>query len=68
MAVEHFGISKGKSGYYHCNVCVLPRCLEHYILSLGIKGSKSFLPLWHICNRAPQVWIKIIVYFLHHTS
>ena len=47
---------------------MLPGCLEHYILSLGIMGSKSFLPLWHICNRAPRVWIKITVYFLHRES
>ena len=35
------------------------------MLSLGVMGSKSFLPLWHVCNGAPRVRIKIIVYLIH---
>ena len=48
-----------------CNVHVLPGCLERCVLSLSVMGSKSFLPLWHVCNQPPRVQIKIIVYLIH---
>lgn len=51
-------VSLKKENYPSCNVRVLPRWL-------GVTGSKAFLPLWHACNGAPWVWIKIIVYLIH---
>jgi len=50
-----------KENYPSCNVRVLPRRLECCVLFLRVMGAKSFLPLWHVCNQAPWVRIKINV-------